>query len=226
MLSSLKVVGLLLVCGSVGRSQQTVVAGMVVDRATRAPLAKISVELIATTGDAVVDTAVTERDGVFSLAAPRAGAYRVRFNLAASTHVSDSLVVADGDYLTREFVLDPTQRDYSEIEVDKPVLPARGSISPYYPDVMRNQGIDGCVLATFIVDTTGRADRGTLRILKYSHREFVRAVWDALPRMRFVPAELRGHKVPQKVSQPFNFSILGHDGLDLCVTPAKAPSKR
>jgi hypothetical protein len=63
------------------------------------------------------------------------------------------------------------------------------------------------VLAQWVVDTTGLADTTTFRILKASDTEFAQAVRDALPAMRFTPAELHGQKVRQLVQQPFDFSI-------------------
>jgi hypothetical protein len=59
-----------------------------------------------------------------------------------------------------------------------------------------------------------------MRVLVYSDREFVRAVWDAMPQMRFTPAERRGRKVPQIVNEPFSFTIEGGDRVD-CTKPAK-----
>ena len=198
------------------------VAGRVVDRNAKALLAKVAVELIGTTSEAILDTAVTGTDGLFTLVAPRPGAYRVRLTPSGgAAHVSDSLVVADGEYLTREFAIDASQRVYSELEVDKGVVPLPGS-SPRYPDELRAGSISGCVLAMFIVDTLGRADRGTLRIVSYSHREFVRALWDAMPRMRFTPARVRGHKVSQLVRQPFMFTITGHAPVQ-CTSPERKP---
>jgi hypothetical protein len=187
---------------------QPTIAGKVVDRNTRASLPKVAVELMATTSETVLDTAVTEPDGVFTLVAPHAGAYRVRLTAdGRSTHVSDSIVVTDGEYLTREFPIDASRREYAGDEVDKPVVPARGSPAPRYPKDLRDAGVTGCVLASFVVDTLGLADRGTLRVLAYSDRGFVQSLWDALPHMRFVPAEIRGRKVPQRVAQPFTWAI-------------------
>ena len=202
---------------------QTFLAGRIVDRQKRTPLAQLTVELLGAQ-DTVLNTAVSATDGTFTLVAPSGGVYRVRFVAnGAPTHLSDTLAVAEGEYTAREFPLDMSQRPLFEIEVDKPVIPLRGSSMPRYPDELRRAGISGCVLVQFIVDTTGRADRGTLRLLRYSHREFVRAVWDAMPGMRFTPAEIRGRKVPQVVVEPFSFTITGDDRGDQveCTSPAK-----
>jgi len=63
------------------------------------------------------------------------------------------------------------------------------------------------VLAQFVVDTSGKADMGTFKVLETSHELFSQAVRQALPRMRFFPAEIGGKKVRQVVQQPFTFAI-------------------
>jgi protein TonB len=100
-----------------------------------------------------------------------------------------------------------SDQPYFEFQVEKPVVPAPGSVSPRYPDMLRQAGVEGEVLAQFVVDTTGRAEPGSLKILKSSHDMFVQSVKNALPQMKFIPAEVGGRKVKQLVQQPFSFSI-------------------
>ena len=100
-----------------------------------------------------------------------------------------------------------SDQPYFEFQVEKPVVPAPGSISPRYPDMLRQAGVEGEVLAQFVVDTTGKAEAGSLKILKSSHDMFVQSVKNALPNMKFIPAEVGGRKVKQLVQQPFTFSI-------------------
>ena len=82
---------------------------------------------------------------------------------------------------------------------------ANGSPVPLYPDILKAAGIDGEVLVSFIVDTTGLVELRSFKVLKSSHELFDKAVRDALPGMRFLPAELGGRKVKQLVQQPFVF---------------------
>ena len=100
-----------------------------------------------------------------------------------------------------------SDQPYFEFQVEKPVVPAPGSISPRYPDMLRQAGVEGEVLAQFVVDTTGKAEPGSLKILKSSHDLFIQSVKNALPQMKFIPAEVGGRKVKQLVQQPFSFSI-------------------
>jgi TonB family protein len=185
---------------------QTVIAGQVVHRAKQTPIPNVAVELIGVR-DTVLATGISAQDGTFALEAPAGGTYRVRLTaLGADAHVSDSVKVADGEYVAHAFPIDPEPRARFEFQVERPVVVTRGS-HVKYPDTMRSRGVMGCVLAQWVVDTTGRADTTTFRILKASHTEFAQAVRDALPAMRFTPAELHGQKVRQLVQQPFDFSI-------------------
>ncbi len=94
-----------------------------------------------------------------------------------------------------------------EFQVEKPVMQAPGSAQPRYPDILKSAGVEGEVLAQFVVDTTGRAEAGSFKVLKTSHELFASAVKNALPNMKFLPAEVGGRKVRQLVQQPFVFAI-------------------
>jgi len=67
--------------------------------------------------------------------------------------------------------------------------------------------VEGEVLAQFVVDTTGRADMSTFKVLKSSHELFTQSVRNVLPQMRFYAAEIGGRKVKQMVQQPFTFAL-------------------
>ena len=96
---------------------------------------------------------------------------------------------------------------FFEFQVEKPVQALPGGSSPRYPDILRQAGVEGEVLAQFVVDTTGRAEMNSYKVLKTTHELFGNAVKQALPGMRFIPAEVGGRKVRQLVQQPFSFAI-------------------
>src|SRR6476661_325270 len=100
-----------------------------------------------------------------------------------------------------------TDQPYFEFQVEKQVQTAAGSPQPRYPDMLKSANIEGEVLAQFVVDTTGRADMSTFKVLKSSHELFTQAVKNVLPNMRFYPAEIGGRKVKQMVQQPFTFAL-------------------
>ncbi|HEV8410904.1 MAG TPA: energy transducer TonB [Gemmatimonadaceae bacterium] len=97
---------------------------------------------------------------------------------------------------------------YFEYQVEKPVVALSNSATPRYPEVLKAAGVEGEVVATFVVDTTGRADAATFKILKSPSELFSAAVRAALPNMRFLPAEAAGKKVKQQVQQSFVFAIV------------------
>ncbi len=98
---------------------------------------------------------------------------------------------------------------YFEYETDKPALSVPGNPFPSYPSTLRALRIEGEVLAQFMVDTMGRPDMSTVRILdpQHTYREFAESVIETLPKMRFTPAERRGCKVKQLVQLPFAFEL-------------------
>src|SRR3954447_2889757 len=100
-----------------------------------------------------------------------------------------------------------TDQPYFEFQVEKQVSPVPGQSGPTYPDMLKSANVEGEVLAQFVVDTTGRFEPGSFKVLKSSHELFTNAVKNALSRMKFYPAEVGGRKVKQLVQQPFTFSL-------------------
>ena len=96
---------------------------------------------------------------------------------------------------------------YMEFQVESPVTPAAGTSAPRYPDALRKAGVEGEVLASFVVGETGQVEPGSLEVLKSSDDLFTQAVARALPQMRFNPARVGGKAVRQIVQQPFTFSL-------------------
>lgn len=97
---------------------------------------------------------------------------------------------------------------YFEFQVEKPVMQAPNSPQPAYPDILRQAGVEGEALVSFVVDTSGRADVSSFKVIRTTHELFATAVRNALPRMRFIPAEVGDKKVRQLVQQPFSFAIV------------------
>jgi protein TonB len=95
---------------------------------------------------------------------------------------------------------------YMEFQVEKVVVKIGGE-APEYPSSLRESGIEGKVLAQFVVGENGRYEGGSLKILESSNPAFAAAVKDALPRMRFSAAQIGGKKVAQLVQMPFQFHL-------------------
>jgi periplasmic protein TonB len=96
---------------------------------------------------------------------------------------------------------------YFEFQVEKPVVPAPGNTGPRYPEMLKSANVEGTVLAQFVVDTTGRVEAGSFKVLKSDHDLFTNSVKSALGNMKFLPAEVGGRKVKQLVQQPFQFQL-------------------
>jgi protein TonB len=94
-----------------------------------------------------------------------------------------------------------------DFQVEKPAQWIQGTGKTTYPEMLKSAGIQGSVMAQFTVDTLGRAEMGTFKVLKSSQELFTIAVRNALPTMRFLPAEQGGKKVRQVVQQEFSFTI-------------------
>jgi protein TonB len=95
---------------------------------------------------------------------------------------------------------------YMEFQVEKPVAKIGGD-APEYPSALKADGVEGTVLAQFVVNESGRYDPGSLKILNSSNPQFTAAVKDALPRMKFSAAQIGGKKVSQLVQMPFQFNL-------------------
>ena len=100
-----------------------------------------------------------------------------------------------------------SDQPYFEFQVEKQVAPYPGNTAPRYPDMLRSANVEGEVLAQFVVDTTGRAEMSTFKVIKSTHDLFTNAVKSSLPNMKFYPAEVGGKHVKQLVQMPFQFNL-------------------
>jgi protein TonB len=92
-------------------------------------------------------------------------------------------------------------------QVEKQVSLVPGSASPRYPDALRLAGVEGQVVAQFVVDLAGRVEEETVRFVRSDNSLFEGSIRTALSRMRFTPAEIGGRKVRQLVEMPFVFAL-------------------
>jgi TonB family protein len=94
-----------------------------------------------------------------------------------------------------------------DADLDRPVARHPLAGAPAYPSELLERRIEGHVVAEFTVDEEGRADSASLVIAEATHPAFTRALREAMPRLRFLPAEHRGRRVSQRVQQQFIFRI-------------------
>lgn len=96
---------------------------------------------------------------------------------------------------------------YFGFQVDTLAEPNPETFVPRYPPALRAQGVRGTVVAQFVVDTNGRVDMRTFKVLSSSDAAFTTAVRAAVARTDFLPALLDGRKVRQLYEQPFTFQV-------------------
>ncbi|HEX6536473.1 MAG TPA: M56 family metallopeptidase [Gemmatimonadaceae bacterium] len=105
---------------------------------------------------------------------------------------------------------DPASRGtgaYFEFQVNEPVRLREQNPAPRYPSMLESSHVEGEVLAQFVVDTAGRAEMNTFKVLRSTNELFTMSVKDVLPRTRFYAAEVHGRKVRQLVQMPFVFKV-------------------
>ena len=102
----------------------------------------------------------------------------------------------------------PADSVYFAEQVDSPAAYDDRSAAPAYPDSLQRAGIEGAVMAQFVIDTSGRIEMETVKVLSSTNLRFTQSVLEALPRMLFRPAVLNGNKARQIVEVPFKFRVL------------------
>lgn len=80
-------------------------------------------------------------------------------------------------------------------------------LHPSYPESLRRAGVRGWVEVEYVVNTDGRVDRRSLRVLASSHPAFLLSALEAIGRARFRPARRGSHPVAVLVRQTIRFRI-------------------
>jgi len=93
---------------------------------------------------------------------------------------------------------------YSDAVVEEHPEPL--TAPPRYPDAMRLAGIEGRVLLQAVVDTLGRVEPGSIRIVQSPNPGFDPTVREWALKATFRPARLHGRPVRVVVALPFDFS--------------------
>ena len=99
------------------------------------------------------------------------------------------------------------QKVYTALQVDQMVERYANSAAPVYPPELEARRTQGQVVASYVVDTAGRVDTTTIKVLGSDHPRFTESVRTALAEARFRPATRGGHTVRQLVQQRFRFKV-------------------
>ncbi len=213
---------LLLLGGVPTRAVAQFIGGIAVRQSTQTPLAGMTARLLRlrSAGDSVqlIDSATTDRQGAFLFNARELGVYQIEFGNA-----TDGYFYGPVDTLTTDSVVQRRylvgiaprreQDPFAEAAVYRPITERRPLIRAEYPADLRARGIQGNVLASFVVDTTGRVDMSTVSLRGEGTRDFGEAVRASLAKMRFWPATYDGVPARQMVQQRFVFNLFRTDSL-------------
>jgi len=101
---------------------------------------------------------------------------------------------------------DPSQA-FDAREVDTQVSALSNQPTPLYPPSLRAAGVEGRVIAQFIVDSHGDPVRESIRIVSSTNDLFGESVAKAIRHMRFAPARIGNKAVSQVVQQLFVFRL-------------------
>jgi len=77
----------------------------------------------------------------------------------------------------------------------------------HYPEILKQAGIDGHVVVEAIIDTTGHAERGSIRILSSTNQLFEQPSKDVVAASVYRPGKISGRPVRVRVQVPLNFSV-------------------
>jgi protein TonB len=82
-----------------------------------------------------------------------------------------------------------------------------GGPAPRYPELLRQAGIDGRVVVECVVDTAGRAEPGSVRVVAATNPLFEGPAREAVAASVFRPGRLAGRAVRVRVQVPVVFSV-------------------
>ena len=232
-------------------AQQPMVGGIARDARTREPLECLHVALLDSAARAIAHT-VTDAAGRFMLEAPRAGVYRVQFEIFGWDPMAGPVdTLADGDFKQRIYPVAFTTMPLPAGALDsisikkvqsrafpdrQEEMKARLKIFDSLRTYLRGQqegsawqsrrtdstrmrlripqsaffeGVNGDVIARFIVDSSGSVRRGSWRLIKATHRDFETAVKLPVLDARFLPARHQGQPVCELTQYFVRFELDG-----------------
>ncbi|HYT71863.1 MAG TPA: energy transducer TonB [Gemmatimonadales bacterium] len=79
---------------------------------------------------------------------------------------------------------------------------------PVYPELLRRAGIAGRVVVEAVIDTVGRAERPSVRVVASPNAGFDAPARDCVLRARFRPARVHGRAVRVLIQVPIDFRIV------------------
>lgn len=188
------------------------VQGLVVNQSTKQPIGGARLDLVSDSELAVARTVADSGTGMFYLTAPAAGNYHLQIVVGrGGLVISPAFHLDSGQVLEETFVVPPLPRPmldaFLAADVSRSALPQPRQRPPRYPDRLRARSVGGVVRALVVVDSTGRPDMSTFRVLEADDALFADAVRDVLADWRYFPAELDGKPVAQVTLVNAEFAV-------------------
>ena len=78
---------------------------------------------------------------------------------------------------------------------------------PRYPEVLRQAGVEGRVVVETVLDSLGRAEPGSIRVLQRAAEPFEREAITVVLASRYRPARVNGRAVRVRIQVPVSFVI-------------------
>jgi protein TonB len=101
-----------------------------------------------------------------------------------------------------------TDQPYMEAVVEERPETIQGTcVPPRYPAVLSQAGMQGRVTIEFIIDTLGRAERNSLRVVNSFHPLAEAPARETVLTCRYRPGRIQGRAVRVRVQIPINFQI-------------------
>ena len=111
---------------------------------------------------------------------------------------------------------------YAEALVDeRPAL--LSAPAPVYPALLKQAGIQGRVILPAVIDTTGRVEPASVRIMKSPHPAFDQPTRDWVLKALFRPARLQGRSVRVFINLLVDYSITRSSGSYSITTWSDSP---
>lgn len=76
-----------------------------------------------------------------------------------------------------------------------------------YPEILRQAGIGGRAMVEAVIDTTGRAERGSIRVLSTTNSLFGQPAVEVVAASVYLPGRINGRAVRVRVQIPIDFQV-------------------
>jgi outer membrane biosynthesis protein TonB len=102
------------------------------------------------------------------------------------------------------------QELFNQSELDTPVRPASQAVTARvlarsYPVELKRAGVTGSVQLEFVVDSLGRVELPTVKVIDFSSQELADAAKSVAGDLKFRPGKLKGRAVRSLVILPISY---------------------